>query len=129
MTRIPPAGERNRRKAACVRGHEFTPSNTRVSRGRVERYGLTRGGEQYRGFTAIPASTTATMGGRTAAEVIARRANVSAATILASPTAARDAVRSARAKTHPDTTLGQTTDFVLVQEAARVLGTHHGVSL
>jgi hypothetical protein len=46
---------------------------------RVERYGLTRGGEQYRGFTAIPASTTATMGDSTAAEVIARRTNFDAA--------------------------------------------------
>lgn len=131
----PPAPERWRAVTfACDAFWHWTDNVRALAIGmgdlrRVERYGLTRGGEQYRGFTAIPASTTATMGDSTAAEVIARRTNIPAAAILTSQSVARDAVRSARARTHPDTALGQTKDFVLVQEAARVLGAHHGVNL
>lgn len=96
---------------------------------RVERYGLTRGGEQYRGFTALPSSTQPALSTQGAADAVAARApGFEAPDILASIDKARSAVRLARSKVHPDAG-GTHALFTLIQEAARVLAVHHGGAL
>jgi hypothetical protein len=97
---------------------------------RLERYGIVQAGEQYRGWQALPASTTPALSTVQAAKAIDRLSyNLGNwAAILAHAHHARDAIRAARSKTHPDAG-GTSADFTLVQEAARVLGAHHGVSL
>ena len=70
---------------------------------RVERYGITSAGEQYRGFAALPSSTTPAVSTDQAADIIRGRSMVDGATaqsILASATVAKEYVRIARAKTH-----------------------------
>lgn len=93
---------------------------------RAERYGV-QPALLRAGFKALPAAVTPTLSTEQAAEAVSKRGNHSVAAIMASPTFARDAVRVARAKTHPDTNGGATADFQLVQEAARILAAHHGV--
>lgn len=102
---------------------------------RLERYGIVQSGEQYRGWQALPSSTTPALSTEQAADILARRLNqngpagmYTAAAIVRDRTSAQSAVRAARAKAHPDAG-GSSNDFTLVQEAARVLGLHHGVSL
>lgn len=97
---------------------------------RLERYGIVQSGEQYRGWQALPASTTAALSTEQASSVIARRTGGAwnPAEVLRYREVALRSVRAARAKTHPDAG-GSTTDFTLVQEAARVLSLHHGVTL
>lgn len=95
---------------------------------RVERYHIAASGAQYRGYTALPASTTAPIGTETAAAILAKFSLNHAAAIRLDPAIAKSAARTARAKTHPDAG-GSTTDFTLVQEAARVLGAHHNTTL
>jgi hypothetical protein len=92
---------------------------------RLERYGIVQSGEQYRGWQALPATTQAALSTETAADVIARRSAAGAGAILRDAAVTQQAVRAARAKAHPDAG-GSASDFSLVQEAARVLGTHHG---
>jgi hypothetical protein len=94
----------------------------------VDRYDCTASGEQYRGFAALPSSTTTALSTEQAAKVLATRTNAGAITILAQAEIARGAYREARAKAHPDAG-GSSAEFNLVQEAARVLGVHHGVTL
>ena len=95
---------------------------------RVERYGITAAGQQYRGFAALPSSTTAALSTHQAAEVLAKRTTALAAHILANVESARLTYRTARAKAHPDHG-GSSAEFNLVQEAGRVLGVPHGVTL
>lgn len=95
---------------------------------RLERYGIVQSGEQYRGWQALPSSTTPALSTEAAADVIAKRAGWRSDVVLRDREHAKNAVRAARAKTHPDAG-GATADFTLVQEAARVLGLHHGVTL
>ena len=91
----------------------------------------------FQGFKALPASTTPALSTEAAAEVLARRMNGARGThsieqivdmIVTDETWARDAVRAAAAKTHPDRG-GRVEDFQLVQEAKRVLEAHHGGAL
>lgn len=91
----------------------------------------------FQGFKALPASTTPALSTEAAAEVLARRMNGAVGArpieqivdmIVHDDTWARDAVRAAAAKTHPDRG-GRVEDFQLVQEAKRVLEAHHGVTL
>lgn len=93
----------------------------------VDRYECTASGEQYRGFAALPSSTTTALSTEQAAEVLAKRANAGAITILATAEIARTAYRAARSKSHPDVG-GNAAEFNLVQEAGRVLSAHHGVT-
>ncbi len=96
---------------------------------RLERYHIAQTGDQYRGWQALPSSTTTALSTNQAAEVLARRAQIfSAEDIKGSSSKARDAYRIAAAKTHPDAG-GATADFQLVQEAKRVLEGFFGASL
>jgi len=93
---------------------------------RLERYGIVQSGEQYRGWQALPASTTPTLSTEQASVLLSRHSGIGAADIRALIDHAVDAARRARKRTHPDTG-GAAADFQLVQEAARVVAQHHGV--
>lgn len=94
---------------------------------KLERYHIVRAGDQYRGWQALPATTTTALSTEQAAEVLARRSDraASAKDILGVRALATLAYRAAAAKTHPDAG-GLADDFKLVQEAKRVLEAHHG---
>ena len=103
---------------------------------KIERYHIGSGMEQYRGWQALPASTTPALSTEQAAAVLARRENgtrsaadleTRADMITHDIAWARDAYRKAAAKTHPDSG-GSHDDFTLVQEAKRVLEAHHGAT-
>lgn len=95
---------------------------------RLERYGIVQAGEQYRGWQALPAVSTTALTTEQAASVLSRVTGraFTLDEIIATPARAQIALRSARAKVHPDVTGGSTNDFVLVEEAKRVLEAHHG---
>jgi hypothetical protein len=97
----------------------------------VDRYGVTRKGEQYAGWKALPSTTDPTMTTETAAVLIAKagsEAGFTAAAILEVEGCARAAVRAALRKSHPDTG-GSAAEFHLVQTARKVLTAHFGLSL
>lgn len=94
----------------------------------VERYGVSKT-SQYAGFKALPSQTAPTMDTETAALVIADAAGRSVIGIATDASAAKDAVRAAVHRTHPDRNGGVRTDYDRVDEARKVLTSHHGVSL
>jgi hypothetical protein len=86
----------------------------------------------------LPASTTPALSAREAAAVVARRSGAddedTVDLILDDREWAKEAVRRAVKRTHPDSPDrtdrgGSTDDYMLVQEAKRVLEAHHGVTL
>lgn len=97
---------------------------------RLERYHIAQSGDQYRGWQALPSSTTTAFNVHQAANYLARMsANPSAEpAILQEIEVARKAYRLAAANTHPDRG-GSTGNFQLTQEAKRVLEAHFGASL
>ncbi|PPF39806.1 molecular chaperone DnaJ [Pseudoclavibacter sp. AY1H1] len=86
---------------------------------KVDRYGVTRGGEQYRGFLAIDAGSTMTVEGG-AWNLIFRAALDVSAPYDFEPEVAERAVRIAKLNTHPDTG-GRAEDFQRVTEAEQHL--------
>lgn len=102
---------------------------------RAERYGV-QSSLIRAGFKALPATTQPALSTEAAALVIATRMAetavdgqpTSVGRILSDSAYARDCVRVAAARVHPDRG-GTTTDFQLVQEAKRVLAAHHGTLL
>ena len=95
----------------------------------LERYHITQSGEQYRGWKALPSSTTTALSTDVAAAALSRRSQWGVSQILGDREVARQAYREAAARSHPDNPVGSTADFQLVQEAKRVLEAHHGGSL
>lgn len=97
----------------------------------VDRHGATSSGEQYRGWTALPAITTPTMTTDKAARTIVSfaGANFSESRVLASVDEARRALQHAFAKTHPDRHMGDVRDFQLLGECKRIMQAHHGADL
>jgi hypothetical protein len=96
---------------------------------KVDRYGITQSNEQYRGWAQLPSSTAeAEMSPDQAATVIANVSDFNMAKIVASHSVARDAVRQAMSRSHPDKG-GNHDVFVRVGKAREVLAKHHGVSL
>lgn len=92
----------------------------------VDRYGVTRNAEQYRGWKALPATTGPTMTAEAAASVLANYcAGVSPADVLRSWQSAQQAFRTARAREHTDVG-GDVNRWHLVEQAAQVLRAHHG---
>lgn len=99
---------------------------------KVDRYGVTKRGEQYAGWKALPPAggSTVTMTAEDAARTIARSAGaVSDAweKMLASPDLARRLYLRAAKLTHPDTG-GLPGAFERLQEAKTVLDAHHGAA-
>lgn len=97
---------------------------------RLERYHIAQSGDQYRGWQALPASTTTAFNVNQAASYLAKMsANcATAADIAKSIDTARESYRRAAANTHPDRG-GSTGNFQLTQEAKRVLEAHFGAQL
>lgn len=96
---------------------------------KVDRYGITRRGEQYTGWKALPASTAPTMGVEAAGYTLAANSDVAYEQIVGHPAQAKAALRAARAATHPDRNSGNRDDWDDVETARSVLSSHHGVSL
>lgn len=96
---------------------------------KLERYHIAQTGDQYRGWQALPASTTTALNVDQAAAVLARSSLYPADKIAHDSQVARLAVRVAASATHPDRGSGSTSDFQLVQEAKRVLEAHFGATL
>jgi hypothetical protein len=83
----------------------------------VERYAITRKGEQYQGFKQLAASTPSR---EEAAGVLAKFAGMSRSIILEVPEAAETAGKRASRLTHPDAG-GNADDFRAVQQAREIL--------
>lgn len=83
---------------------------------KVERYGITKRGEQYTGWKALPAPSGPSSHDQ-AVTAIAMAAGIEQHAVLADPTAA---IRKAKARTHPDAG-GTTEHFQAVTAAAEVL--------
>lgn len=100
----------------------------------VDRYGVTRRGEQYAGWKALPASTaelvmTVDRAARVVADLAYRTGEGphpfgAAERILFNRNEYRDRYREAAKGSHPDTG-GSSPEFQLLQEAKRVLDVHH----
>lgn len=97
---------------------------------KLERYHIAQTGDQYRGWQALPASTTTAFTVDQAAAYLARMSdNRSAVSAIPQEIeVARKAYRVAAANTHPDRG-GSTGNFQLTQEAKRVLEAHFGATL
>ena len=106
-------------------GHEVWHHNVRAilltleALRSVERYGAVQDAQQFRGFKALPASTSLGMGRSAAIEMLRIWSGIELAA-----DADRDllfaAYRAARARTHPDR-VGHDRDWHLVEAAAREL--------
>lgn len=94
----------------------------------VERYGVSKT-SQYAGFKALPSQTAPTMDTETASRVIADFSTAPASLIRGDVAVARDAMRVAIFRTHPDRRDGERADYDRVEQARKVLSSHHGVSL
>lgn len=99
---------------------------------KVDRYGVTKRGEQYTGWKALPGGggTSSTMTAHAAASVIEDMAdrggfNTLAAEIVRDRSTYIEALRPAARGSHPDTG-GSTEAFQLFQTAKAVLDAHHG---
>lgn len=120
-----------RTMTANIRGLSLTLAALRA----VDRYHVTRSGEQYRGFTALPpGAVDGAMSLRAACVFLARASGPAPQVVYTPDVIARDvematrAVRGARARHHPDAG-GSDDAFHRVQEAARVMSEHFGVVL
>lgn len=96
---------------------------------KVDRYGVTTTGEQYAGFKQIAPTSSTTLSAEGAAIELFNFSSVSTKGVLADAAIAKDAVRIAVAKTHPDKWDGDRSKYDRVDAARSVLSSHHGVSL
>lgn len=94
----------------------------------VDRYGVSRRGQQYSGFKALPAGTggpaNTSMTREQAADLLADASGIegiSGADLLDSAAQVRRAYRAAAARVHPDAESGTHDDFVAVETANRLL--------
>lgn len=105
----------------------------------VDRYGITRRAEQYRGWQALPATSSATLNAMAAAKILIAYDPLHASTdaiestgaadrMLKNLPSARESLRRAAKATHPDTPGGETEHFQAVQAARGVLAAHFGVT-
>jgi len=87
---------------------------------KVDRYGITKRGEQYAGWKALPSGSGAPASDMTSVEAIALLREVTG--ITAAEVSAGPLFRRARAMTHPDRNNGDRAAWDRVEQAARVLG-------
>jgi hypothetical protein len=93
---------------------------------KVDRYGITKRGEQYAGWKALPApSADRPMRVGDATAFLAQWGGRDAEDIWHRPEDAATAYRRAASRLHPDAG-GTTEDFQRLQEAKRILDAHHG---
>lgn len=83
---------------------------------KVDRYGVTRSGEQYKGWTALPASGDLQSDHEAAKVLCAAAGTNTVGGVLGSPDVAKAVYREAAKRTHPDTG-GEPSAFTAVQEA------------
>lgn len=95
----------------------------------VDRYEVTTAGEQYAGFKQIGATSTSTITAEAAADIVALHSGYDHRFIIEDPQAAKEAVRIAIGRTHPDKNAGKREGYDRVDTARSVLSSHHGVSL
>lgn len=95
---------------------------------RAERYGV-QSALLRAGFKALPSQTAPTMGAQAAAAIIGEAARLLPENVLADAGYARTAVRNALFHTHPDRNANARAAYDRVDEARKVLSSHHGVSL
>jgi hypothetical protein len=95
---------------------------------RLERYHIAQSGDQYRGWQALPASTTTAFNVDQAALFLDKWGGYGDDVIKRDISVARNAYRVAASRTHPDAG-GSTGNFQLTQEAKRVLEAHFGGTL
>lgn len=121
-------------KYACDRFTDFQSNVRAIALGlealrKVDRYGITKRGEQYTGWKALPGAggSVTTMTAEAAAEFVSRACGgaCSARALLQSVVNVAPAYREAARRLHPDAG-GSTEDFQRLQEAKRVLDAHHG---
>lgn len=97
---------------------------------KVDRYGVTKRGEQYTGWKQLPSAggSTTTMTAEVAADVLADAAGWAATppTLLTKADVVTVAYREAAKRTHPDKDGGSVEAFQRVHLAKQVLDKHHG---
>lgn len=95
---------------------------------KVDRYGITKRGEQYTGWRALPGASGEPTTLDEAARVLSSEAGngTNAGEILAHAEHARRAIRKALASAHPDRG-GSGERFHAVQGARKVVEAHHGL--
>lgn len=99
---------------------------------KVDRYGVTKRGEQYAGWKALPPAggSSHTMGAKAASDILARTAGMNgkaADRILASSVEAKAAYRKAVRVAHPDAG-GSVSAFQRLEAARSALKAHHGAT-
>lgn len=105
----------------------------------VDRYGITRRAEQYRGWQALPATSSAGLNAMAAAKLLiaydpqfadvdAVGSTRAAERLLKALDDTRASLRRAAKATHPDTPGGDTERFQVVQQARTVLAAHFNVN-
>ena len=95
---------------------------------RAERYGV-QSALLRAGFKALPSQTAPTLNSAGAAAVITEGTTYMDREILTDVGIAKAAVRLAIHRTHPDRNDGRREQYDRVDEARKVLSSHHGVSL
>lgn len=93
----------------------------------VDRYGVSQHGEQYRGWTALPAGPQEMSGAEAAAFIASHVEFIPASWLTERKDAFETAYRIVAKKLHPDSG-GNEEEFKKLQTAAEVLRRHHGVS-
>ena len=89
---------------------------------KVERYGITRRGEQYAGWKALPAPISDGSTHMTHGDAVALIENLSGIDgIDHDPVARKNAIRRARAEAHPDRNDGQRVVWDLIETAVKVI--------
>lgn len=90
----------------------------------VDRYGVTRKAEQYKGWTALPSPDNGQMSLEEAAVLVGHYAGRLPETLVHDRRAMDEAVKVAESKSHPDGG-GSATAFTKVQKAREALHRHH----
>lgn len=94
---------------------------------KVDRYGVTKRGEQYTGWRALPGPSGEATTAQQAAGILASESGGHTQQILDHPDAAGAAIRQALMEAHPDRG-GSPDRFHAVQTARRVIEAHHGAT-
>jgi hypothetical protein len=95
---------------------------------RAERYGV-QSALLRAGFKALPSQATVTMDTTAAAAIVADGSPFVVTDVLRDAAIAKDAARRAIFASHPDRNNGARAQYDRVEQAKKVLSTHHGVSL
>ena len=93
---------------------------------KIDRYGITTGSEQYKGWAQLPAGPPKMSAGDAAAFIANYASGVTPMTLMTHASAYREAYRIAARACHPDTG-GNQTMATRLSEAKSILDTYHGL--